>query len=187
MIPLVQVVCNVRLQPEHVLVTLVTRVPNVMLLVVVKQLVQAALHVISLQVNVLVILDTQEPHATLVTPTTIELVMEHAQVSTILLKAHPCDSFQHEIIFLACGCDATGSRNLQCADSTGQCTCNAGYKGSKCDIACGCDTTGSRSTACDQLTGQCTCNNAYTGTTCNSCDTNYYKAGDGVTCAGPYT
>ena len=182
-----QVVYNVRTQLVHVPAMMDTRVPNVRLRVAVIPLVQAAQHVISLQANVLVMLDTMEPYATLVTLTIIEQVMEHAQVSTILLKAHPCDSFKHEIIFLACGCDASGSRNLQCADSTGHCTCNAGYKGSKCDIACGCDTTGSRSTACDQLTGQCTCNNAYTGTTCNSCDTNYYQAGDGVTCAGPYT
>ena len=87
MIPLVQVVCNVRLQLEHVLVILVTRVPNVILLVVVKQLVQAALHVISLQVNVLVILDTQEPHATPVTKTTIKQVMEQlVQVTLSSLK-----------------------------------------------------------------------------------------------------
>ena len=87
MIPLVQVVCNVRLQLEHVLVILVTRVPNVTLLVVVKQLVQAALHVISLQVNVLVILDTQEPHATPVTKTTIKQVMEQlVQVTVSSLK-----------------------------------------------------------------------------------------------------
>ena len=39
---------------------------------------QAAQHVISLQVNVLAILDTQEPHATLVTLTTTEQVMELA-------------------------------------------------------------------------------------------------------------
>ena len=86
---------------------------------------------------------------------------------------------------LACGCDATGSSSLQCADSTGQCTCNAGYKGTKCDAACGCDTTGSSSTSCDQSTGQCTCKTGYTGTTCNSCDTNYYRASDG-TCTGKY-
>ena len=83
---LVQAVKNVQIPLVSVLVMLVTRVPNVILLVVVKLLVQAALHVISLQVNVLVILDTQEPHATLVTLTTIEQVMEHAQVSTILFK-----------------------------------------------------------------------------------------------------
>ena len=51
MIPLVQVVCNVRLQLEHVLVILVTRVPNVTLLVVVIHQVQVGQHVISLQVN----------------------------------------------------------------------------------------------------------------------------------------
>ena len=80
MIPLVQVVCNVRLQPEHVLVMLVTRVPNVILLVVVTHLVQAALHVISLQVNVLAILGTQEPHVTPVAQTTIKQAMEFVQV-----------------------------------------------------------------------------------------------------------
>ena len=89
--------------------------------------------------------------------------------------------------FSACNCDATGSSSLQCADTTGLCTCNAGYKGNKCDTACGCDTTGSSSTSCDQTTGQCTCNTGYTGTTCNSCDTNYYKTGVGTTCAGQYS
>ena len=72
--------------------------------------------------------------------------------------------FEHLIV--ACGCDATGSSSLQCADSTGLCTCNSGYKGTKCDAACGCDGTGSSGTACDQSSGQCTCNNGYTGTTC---------------------
>ena len=69
-------------------------------------------------------------------------------------------------LFTACGCDATGSSSLQCADTSGQCTCNAGYKGTKCDAACGCTSPGSSGTACDASTGQCTCNNGYTGTTC---------------------
>ena len=81
-----QVVYNVRTQLVHVPAMADTRVPNVIQHVAVIPLVQAAQHVINLQVNVLVILDTQEPHATLVTLTTIELVMEHAQVSTILFK-----------------------------------------------------------------------------------------------------
>ena len=79
-----------RLQLEHVLVTLVTRVQNVILLVVVKQLVQAALHVISLQVNVLVILDTQEPHATPVTKTTIKQVMEQLVQVTVSSLIYLC-------------------------------------------------------------------------------------------------
>ena len=86
----------------------------------------------------------------------------------------------------ACGCDATGSSNLQCANSTGLCTCNAGYKGTKCNATCGCHTTGSSNTSCDQSTGQCTCNTGYTGITCNTCDANYYKASDGATCACQY-
>ena len=86
---LVQAVKNVQIPLVSVLVMLVTRVPNVILLVVVKQLVQAALHVISLQVNVLVILDTQEPHAILVTPTTIKQVLEQlVQVSIPNVSPH---------------------------------------------------------------------------------------------------
>ena len=84
--PAVLGICNVLILPDSAPAMLVTRVRNVILVVDVIPLVQAAQHVISLQVNVLVILDTQEPHATLVTLTTIELVMEHAQVSTILFK-----------------------------------------------------------------------------------------------------
>ena len=86
---------------------------------------------------------------------------------------------------VACGCDVNGSSDLQCADSTGLCTCKAGYEGAKCDVACNCDFTGSSSTSCDQSTGQCTCHTGYTGTTCNSCNTNYYRASDG-TCTGLY-
>ena len=84
-------------------------------------------------------------------------------------------------LFSACGCHVTGSSSLQCADLTGQCSCNAGYKGTKCDTACGCDTTGSSSTACDLSTGQCTCKIGYTGGTCSSCA--YHQASDG-TCTG---
>ena len=63
-----------------------TKGQNVILLVDVTQLDQAAFHVISQQVNVLAILDThdQEQHVTLVTPTTTEQVMELAQVRIIL-------------------------------------------------------------------------------------------------------
>ena len=71
-------------------------------------------------------------------------------------------------LFTACGCDATGSSSLQCADTSGQCTCNAGYKGTKCDAACGCTSPGSTGTACDASTGQCTCKNGYSGTTCDT-------------------
>ena len=74
-IPLVQAVKNVQTQLVSVPAMLDTRVQNVTLLVVVILLVQAALHVIRLQVNVLAILVTQEPHVTLVTPTTIQQVL----------------------------------------------------------------------------------------------------------------
>ena len=51
--PLVQAVCSVLIQRANVPVMLATRVPNVMLLVVAIQQVQAAHHVTSLQDNVL--------------------------------------------------------------------------------------------------------------------------------------
>ena len=75
-----QVVCNVQILLVSVLAMQATKGQNVILLVDVTQLDQAAFHVISLQVNVLVILDTQdqEPHVTLVTLTTTEQVMELA-------------------------------------------------------------------------------------------------------------
>ena len=73
---LVQAVKNVRTPLVSVLVMLVTRVQNVILLVDVIPLVQVVHHVIRRQANVLAIPVTQEPHVTLVTPTTIQQVLE---------------------------------------------------------------------------------------------------------------
>ena len=84
--PLVQAVCNVRILLANVPVMLVIRAPNVMLLVGVIPLDQAARHVISQQVNVLAKLDTQEQHVTPATQITTEQVTEHVQVSIILSK-----------------------------------------------------------------------------------------------------
>ena len=182
---LVQAVYNVQTQLALVPAILVIKKPNVILFVVVIQLDQAAQHVISPQVNVHAMRDTQEPHVASVTLTTIERAMELAEVRN---NQFTKDAFRFEYkihVFSACGCDATSSSDLQCADSTGQCTCIAGYKGTKCDTACGCDTTGLGSTICDQVTGQCPCSTGYTGTICNSCDANYYRASDG-TCKGRY-
>ena len=187
-IALVQAAYNVRIQQDNVLAMLDTKAPNVMLLVVVIILVQVAQLVMLLRVNVLAKVGIQVPLVTLspVLPTSSKKAMEqHVQVSQI--TQHKLKRYANKkeyFIFSACNCDATGSSSLQCADSTGQCTCNAGYKGTKCDAACGCDTTGSSGTACDASSGQCTCKTGYTGTTCNSCSTNYYKASDGVTCTG---
>ena len=80
---LVRVVCNAQIQLVNVPAILDTKELNVMLLAVVIQLVQVARHVILLQVNVLVIPDTQEPHVILVPPTTTEPVVEPVQVSLI--------------------------------------------------------------------------------------------------------
>ena len=73
--PLVQAAYNVRIRLANVPVMQVIRAPSVMLLVGVIPLVQVALHVISLQVNVLAIQDTQEPHAIPVPPITTKQVM----------------------------------------------------------------------------------------------------------------
>ena len=81
--PLVRAVCNVLIQPGNVPATLVIKEPNVMLLVVVIQQAQVAQHVMLLLVNALAILDTQEPHVTLVPQTTTEQVMELVQVQII--------------------------------------------------------------------------------------------------------
>ena len=78
---LVQAVKNVQIPLVSVLVMLVTRVPNVILLVVVIPLVQVAQHVISQQVNVLAKLDTLEPLVTPVLQITTEQVAELVQVS----------------------------------------------------------------------------------------------------------
>ena len=80
---LVRVVCNAQIQLVNVPAILDTKELNVMLLAVVIQLVQVARHVILLQVNVLVIPDTQEPHVILVPLTTTEPVVEPVQVSLI--------------------------------------------------------------------------------------------------------
>ena len=81
----VQAVCSAQIHPDNVHAMLATKEPNAMLLVDVIQLVQVAQHVMLLQVNVLVIQDTQELLVTLVQPTTLEQVMEPVQVCLISL------------------------------------------------------------------------------------------------------
>ena len=85
----VLVVCNVLILLDSAPAMLVTRVQNVILLVVVTLLVQAALYVISQQVNVPAILETQEPHVIPVTPTTTEQVLDFAQVRILLCHHMP--------------------------------------------------------------------------------------------------
>ena len=60
--PLVQVVYNVLIHLVNVPAMLATKVPNVMLLVVVHHLVLVEQHVMRPQVNVLAIVVTQVPH-----------------------------------------------------------------------------------------------------------------------------
>ena len=76
--PLVQTIySNVLILLVSVLAMQVIKGPSVMLLVVVIPLVQAALHVISLQVNVSAMQDTKEPHAIPVILTSIMQVYLH--------------------------------------------------------------------------------------------------------------
>lgn len=77
--------------------------------------------------------------------------------------------------FQLCDCSPTGSRSQQCDKKTGQCSCQEGYAGLKCDScsvgyhgysdcrACGClqagvidDTCEANVCECDG-TGQCLC------------------------------
>ena len=74
------------IQVVNVPAKMATKAPNVMLLVVVIPLVQAVLHVMLLQVNVLAILATQVPHVILVLPITTEQVVELVQVSIQLIS-----------------------------------------------------------------------------------------------------
>ena len=80
---LVLAICNVLIRQVSVPAMLDIKGQNVMVLVVVIQLVQAAHHVISPQVNALAILDTQGLHVIHVPPTTTEQVMELVLVSII--------------------------------------------------------------------------------------------------------
>ena len=78
-----QVVCNVQTLLVSVLVMQATKGQNVMQLVVVIPLVQAAQLAINLQVNVLAILATQVQHVILALQITTEQVVELVQVSFI--------------------------------------------------------------------------------------------------------
>ena len=80
---LVQAVKNVQIPLVSVLAMLVTKAPNVMLLVVVTLLGLVALHVISRLDNVLVKLGTPVSHVIPVRQITTEQVMELVQVSKI--------------------------------------------------------------------------------------------------------
>ena len=79
--PRVPAIYSVLIQLGNVLAMPVIKEPNVMLLVVVIQQVQVAQHVMLLQVNVLVKLDTPEQHVTHVLPTITKQAMELVQVS----------------------------------------------------------------------------------------------------------
>ena len=129
---MVQAVCNVLIQMVSVPAMLDLKGLNVMLLVVVIPLVQATLHVISLQVNVLATLVILVPHVINVQAPTI--------IQVAFVKVMKClfnSMANNVILYLACGCDATGASGTTCDSSTGQCSCNPGFTGT----ACTCTTT----------------------------------------------
>jgi len=92
-----------------------------------------------------------------------------------------------------CGCAVASSHNSTCLDGSGQCYCNDGHYGLKCEYCkltyyansgsngtnpltctpCGCFSNGSSSGVCNP-SGECQCNPGYEDDKCNSCASNYY-------------
>ncbi|XP_063244920.1 laminin subunit gamma-1 isoform X2 [Bacillus rossius redtenbacheri] len=91
---------------------------------------------------------------------------------------------------IACGCDETGSRNLQC-NSEGRCQCKPGVTGDKCDRCelnhydfgaqgcrpCGCVTAGSLGNVpnCDPYSGACQCKENVEGKQCGRCKPGFFN------------
>ena len=105
---------------------------------------------------------------------------------------------------LECECHSLGGKETTCRPS-GDCACNSGYTGSKCDICddgyytsgnttsgklsstascsdCMCNVEGSLGKSCSQGSGTCNCKPGYVGDKCDDCDINYYKST--TTCIG---
>ena len=124
---MVQAICSVLIQMVSVPAMLDLKGLNVMLLVVVIPLVQATLHVISLQVNVLATLVILVPNVINVQAPTI------IQVAFVKVLKFLFNSMANNVIlYLACGCDATGASGTTCDSSTGQCSCNPVFTGTAC-------------------------------------------------------
>ncbi|XP_033223143.1 laminin subunit gamma-1 isoform X2 [Belonocnema kinseyi] len=91
---------------------------------------------------------------------------------------------------VACNCDETGSRSLQC-NSEGKCQCKPGVTGDKCDrcsanfynfgsygcASCECFVSGSfkNTPNCDPVTGTCQCKDNVEGKRCKTCRPGYFN------------
>ncbi|CAD5118427.1 DgyrCDS7136 [Dimorphilus gyrociliatus] len=95
----------------------------------------------------------------------------------------------------ACLCNTTGTKTGQgqCNVKSGQCDCNKGVSGLRCDKCienhwgfsysgcepCNCDPEGSLSEQCDLFTGECKCKPNYVSKTCSVCAENRYNKARG--------
>lgn len=91
---------------------------------------------------------------------------------------------------IACECDETGSRSLQC-NSEGKCQCKPGVTGDKCDrcapnyynfgtfgcTSCECNVAGSMGNIpnCDPFTGECQCKENVEGKRCRECRPGFFN------------
>eukprot|EP00794_Sanderia_malayensis_P009566 gene9566-10555_t len=89
----------------------------------------------------------------------------------------------------ACGCNATGSTNMQCDLQRGNCSCKYGIGNANCSecldtytgfstsgcSSCNCSLNGSQSDTCQKQTNQCPCKANTIGKTCDTCSsTSFY-------------
>ncbi|XP_042537993.1 laminin subunit beta-3 [Dipodomys spectabilis] len=91
-----------------------------------------------------------------------------------------------------CACDPRNSLSSQCNQFTGQCHCQEGFSGLKCNAAamrrcpdrthgdtitgcqaCDCDFRGTEGPGCDKASGRCLCRPGMTGLRCDQCQRGY--------------
>ena len=90
------------------------------------------------------------------------------------------------ILYTACRCDETGSKNNICNKMTGECDCNPHVRGDLCDECaenhygfptckpCRCNKKGSKNDACNIDRGDCDCLPNVSGKTCDKCQRHYF-------------
>lgn len=97
-----------------------------------------------------------------------------------------------------CNCNPVGSLSSACDLETGQCSCQSGVTGLKCDQCadgffgfsetgcqpCSCNLLGSSSAVCNKVTGACPCNPNVIGQTCDQCQQGFYNFQSGCLFCG---